>query len=131
MSVSDSIIGEDIYDVDILLKRLYFLRREKAVEEGRLLINPSAPSRFHSIFLTAEENLSYWIAMVGEESYTIYSMELEGNIFVSSDDYLPEYYFPHGIQVQLSENYWKPVMKQLIPHKEYLFQGESKIIKEQ
>lgn len=48
-------------DFNIKLKRYYFLRREYALEEGRKLFNPTAPSRLHSIFLTSILDLQYWL----------------------------------------------------------------------
>lgn len=121
------IVGTDIkYDFNLLLKRYYFLRREKALEEGRKIFNPTAPSRFHSLFLTNEYDMNYWIKCIGYDSYKIFLMELNGNLFVSSDEYFPNYNLTYDIQVEQSKAYWKP--KILTIRKEFLFQGESKII---
>lgn len=125
-----NLIDDNIsHDFDELLNRYYFLRREKALEEGRKLFNPHAPSRLHSIFLTDEYSKDYWIKKVGgDELFQTFLLEFDGNIFVSSDDVFPDYNFMFDIQVEQSKEYWKPKIKQLLIHKEFVFQGNIKII---
>lgn len=116
-------------EFDRLLRRCYFLRREQALEEGRKIFAPDAPSRLHSIFLTDIYDLYYWKKIVGDTSFKIFLLELEGNLFVSSDKYFPSSDLMYDIQVERSQQYWKPKIQKLTPHKEFIFQGKGKIIK--
>ena len=72
-----------------MLKGSYFLRREKALEEGRKLFNSTAPCRFHSIFSSNKIDLYYWEKIFGECSFNRFLVELDGNIFISSDRFFP------------------------------------------
>lgn len=67
--------------------------------------------------------------MVGDNSFKIFLLKLEGNLFISSDEYFPNPKLMFDIQVEQSKEYWKPKIKKLSPHKEFIFQGESTIIK--
>lgn len=124
-SVEDNMHDE----FDQILGQYYFLRREKALEEGRKIFAPSAPSRLHSIFLTDQFNLHYWKIMVGDNSFKTFLLELEGNLFASSDNFFPSPKLMLDIQVEQSKNYWRPKVKTLTPHNEFVFQGTSKIVK--
>ena len=126
---SNHFVEDDMQDqFDQILNRYYFLRREKALEEGRKIFCPNAPSRLHSIFLTDQLNLYYWKKLVGDHSFKVFLLELEGNLFVSSDKYFPSPKLTFNLQVEKSKEYWKPKIKKLTPHKEFIFQGEGKII---
>lgn len=116
-------------DFNLLLDRCYFFRREKALEEGRKIFNPSAPSRFHSIFLTDRLNINYWQKLIGDLSFETFLLELDGKTFTSSDDLFPKQELVFEFQVEQSEKYWRPKQKMLTLHKEVLFQGEAKIIR--
>ncbi len=56
-------------------------------------------------------------------------MELEGNTFISSDDFFPDGRDIIEKQVEESKKYWQPKIKKLTLHKEILFQGRAKITK--
>lgn len=111
-----------------LINNYYFLRREKAMEEGRKIFASDAPSRFYSLYLTDKNNLNYWIKKIGANSYKVFLLETEGREFVSSDQYFPDCTRPFEVQVEQSKEYWQPKIKKLTPHQEILFQGVSKII---
>ena len=115
-------------DFDQILNSYYLLRREKALEEGRRLFNPSAPCRYNSIFLCNGLDLYYWSKMIGGHSFDKFLLELEGNIFMSSDVYFPEQKLITANQVEESINYWQP-KKKCLSRNEYLFQGTARIIK--
>jgi len=70
-----------------LAQNLYIFRREKALEEGRKLYNPDAPSRLHAIYLTNFESLQYW--QVNVNMGKVFSVDVRGQIFVSSDILFP------------------------------------------
>jgi len=72
----------------------------------------------HSIFLTDEFNLHYWEKVVGDNSFPTFLLELEGNLFVSSDKFFPSPKSMLDVQVEQSKDYWKPKIKKLTPNKE-------------
>ena len=111
------------------LRSYYFLRREFALEEGRKIYNPSAPSRFHSIFLTDHSNIQYWINRVGNDEYRIYNLVVSGNLFQSVDSLYPSGDLTLERQVEQSKNYWKPKIKAYGKRREFIFQGEAQIIR--
>lgn len=111
------------------LRNYYFLRREFALEEGRKLYNPSAPSRFQSIFLTDKSNMCYWINQVGNGEYKIYNLIVSGNLFQSTDSLYPRVDSSFESQVEKSKKYWKPKLKAYGKRREFLFQGEVQMIK--
>lgn len=127
---SKDVVSEDIsYDFDKMLNSYYFLRREKALEEGRKMFNPSVPSRLHSLFCTEKSDIAYWSKMIGGNLFKIFSLELDGNIFLSSDLFLPDKNLLYDIQVEKSKLYWKANINSGDLRKEYLFRGKVKIIK--
>lgn len=124
-----NLVDDSLYEDFVkLLNCYYILRREKALEEGRRLYAPGAPSRMHSIYLTDVDSLHYWKNVVGNGSCKIFLLELDGNLFVSSDKYFPDSNLFFDNQVELSKEYWKPKVKSLTP-REYVFQGRANIVK--
>lgn len=111
-----------------ILKGYYFLRREKALEEGRKLFNPTAPCRFHSIFLSNKIDLYYWEKIFGGCSFNRFLVEVEGNIFMSSDRFFPDETLLFDNQVERSKEYWVRKTKSLIRN-EFIFQESAKILK--
>lgn len=109
------------------LNHFYFLRREMALEEGRKIYAQTAPSRIHCLFLTDDMDLEYWKSIVGKNEYVTYLLELEGELFVSSDRYFPDSTLLLEQQIEKSKEYWQP--KSLSIRKEYLFQGKARIVK--
>lgn len=110
-----------------LLHCCYSLRRERALEEGRKIFALNCPSRMHSIFLTGKSDLSYWENCVGNQSFHTFSLNCNGNLFVSSDSFFPQYTLLFDKQVEQSKIYWNPEIEK-VKHKEILFQGTAKII---
>lgn len=114
--------------MDEILNHFYFIRRERALEDGRLLFAPDSPSRLHSLFFTDKQNLSYWIACIKTDNSKIFLLDLEGTFFESSDKYFPNPLLNLSAQVEQSKAYWKPERKKLTLHKEFLFQGKGRIL---
>jgi len=108
---------------NIFLNQLYFLRREKALEMGRLIYKSDAPSRYHSLYLSNESDLSHWQQIVGKKLYDSYLLELDGKIFETSDELFPRTDLPLEAQIEEARKYWQPNLKRT-RHKEYLFQGK-------
>lgn len=127
---------QDIYtkrdhDIFNMLKCLYFIRREQALEEGRKIFASHAPSRLHSIFLSDSRDLSYWKSHVGADSYRVLSLAVDGNIFMSSDDFFPSPFLLLDRQVEETKKYWRPKTLRKKLRKEYIFQGQVQIIGEE
>ncbi len=129
MKFRGAVPKEKEVNFDILLDHYYFLRREKAMEEGRKYYAPMAPSRLHAIFLSNARDLLYWENQVGNFSFRTYKVSLEGNLFMSSDDYFPNSNLLYEQQVEESKYYWQPKVKKLL-RKEYLFQGTCHVLDE-
>lgn len=104
----------------------HILRRELALEEGRKIYNNSAPSRLHSVYLTDEESLYYWVQYVGICG-RLFELKVDGEIFESSDYLFPDIKASFEEQVVNSKNYWKPKKLSISMPKEYLFQGKIEI----
>lgn len=111
-----------------ILANLYFYRREMAMEEARKKYAPHAPSRMHCLYLTDESDLPYWQGIVGDGQYEIFEIDASGNIFATSDYYLPNMQDPYAKQLISSKTYWNPTLIRLFP-KEYLFQGTCHVLK--
>lgn len=122
-------VEENLRDEFLKLLNLYYaLRREQALEEGRKLFAPNAPSRFNALFFTDESNIAYWKKIVGDDSYNVYMVELCGNIFASADDFFPDSHLMLDLQIEKSKSYWQPDMKKYALNKEYLFQGRCQVV---
>ena len=106
--------------------------REMILEEVRREFYPTLPSRYSCIWLTDEECLEYWKKQLNvKDKYEIFKVEAIGNIFVSRDFLLPGIHLPHGSMYKLAHGYWNPSEENLrnVKDKEYLFEGELKLIK--
>lgn len=108
------------------LNSYYIFRRELALEEGRKIYNNLAPSRLHSIYLTDEKSLYYWVQYVGLCSRLL-EVEVTGEIFESSDWLFPDIKSSFESQVKKSKKYWQPKELTYRMPKEYLFQGNIKV----
>ena len=104
----------------------YMFRRELALEEGRKLYNSEAPSRLHAIYLSDEDSLYHWAQYIGICS-SLFEVEVEGDIFVSSDFLFPDIKAPFEEQVISSKEYWQPKKLMKTSPKEYLVQGKIRI----
>ncbi len=129
MKFKDQVAPDFLPKFDKLLNCFYFLRREKALEEGRLIFAPDVPSRVHSVFLSDSSDLAYWANLVGDNSYDIFEVNADGNLFVSSDIFFPEQNLLFDLQVEKSREYWQPKIKELNRRREYVFQGTIDLIK--
>lgn len=112
------------------MRGLSIKNREEALEEVRLENYPNLPSRYHSIWVCDEKSLSFWITKLRRES-TIYKLLLNGELFKSSDLFLPDDGETKENQKLQADNYWNPRFTNDEQEKkaEYLFQGEVKVLK--
>lgn len=106
-------------------------KRELALEECRKQFYPELPSRLHSIWVAEEKQLPFWKEQFNENDTELFELELNGNLFKSSDKFLPnDYLRMHEINEQ-SKKYWDPKFEteEEDNKAEYLFQGKVKILK--
>ena len=137
---------KELSDDDFVCKGLYLLQllkdsrnklgdlgimnREEALEEVRKEKYSDLPSRYHSIWVCDEDSLNFWINKLSKD-VTIYKLLLNGNLFKSSELFLPYDGETKEKQKIESEKYWNPVFdsEESLIRKEYLFQGKAKVLK--
>lgn len=113
------------------IRNLSLKNREEALEEARQENYPNLPSRYHSIWVCDEKSLDFWITKLRGDS-TIYKVLLDGELFKSSDSFLPEDGEKKANQKEEAYKYWNPKFTDEDQEKktEYLFQGYVRIIEE-
>ena len=118
-------------DSMIKIRNLSLKNREEALEEIRKEKYPNLPSRYHCIWVCNEKSLDFWIAKLRKDSI-IYKVELDGELFKSSDSFLPEDGEKKENQKIEADKYWNPKFTDYDQERtaEYLFQGKVKIIEE-
>ena len=106
--------------------------RELIMEEVRVKYFPTRPSRQTCMWLTDERSLPYWEHILNKVSNkSIYELEVEGNIFVSTGDLIPTGHYPHDIMYEEAMKYWNPSEEylQYRVDKEYLVTGRAKVLR--
>lgn len=96
---------------------------EAALEICRRQQFPMLPSRLHSIWVTDKDGLDFWLQQLSGRE--IFELDLTGELFKSSDIFIPDDNLTLEEAVRQSENYWDPVFTpEAEERKEYLFQGK-------
>lgn len=107
--------------------------REMILEEVRRESYPTLPSRYKCIWLTDEEGIEFWIPEIIKKDgkYEIYKVNADGNLFLSTNTLLPDCYLKNKAMYEQAHKYWNPNPEYLktAKDKEYLFEGELKLIK--
>ena len=106
--------------------------REYILENIRLQYYPDRPSRFKCIWLTDEESLDRWYKIIDRHNagFSIYEMDVEGNVFKSADHLLPQPCWSNGLIEEVAHKYWNPKESDLTKNdREYLFEGRARVIK--
>lgn len=118
---------EDSYRI---INGIIILNRERALEEYRKLYYPDLPSRLHSIWLSDKDSLDFWKMELNENS-TLFELCVSGNIFKSSDWFIPKDQLSVLEMYENAKYYWNPNFDSVQDEKrnEYLFQGNIKILK--
>ena len=114
-----------------IIKNSNLSRREKIIEEYRLNYYPNLPSRYHSIWLADEKSLEFWLKELNKRDYfNLFKVEVTGNLFKSSDMFIPDDILTNDEMYEYTEKYWNPIFTEDIEEKraEYLFQGKVKIL---
>lgn len=103
--------------------------REMNLEEYRKKCTPHLPSRLHSIWVTDAENLKFWEDQLSKTvSLALFKLSLSGNLFKSSDVFIPDDELCMNDMYLSSENYWNPTFQDSAEKIEYLFHGNVKIL---
>ena len=118
-----------LWDSYVRLFNLSLKNREEALEEVRQEKYPNLPSRYHSIWVCDESQLGFWKEQLQIESIVL-KLLLNGNLFKSSDMFLPNDGDYKEQQKKDAYKYWEPIFN--TPEEEakaeYLFQGKVKIL---
>ena len=104
--------------------------RELMLEKYRKENNPKLPSRLHSIWLADKESLNFFKEQLnGGRNLTLYRVSVTGNLFKSSDSFIPDDELTAKEMYQVSSKYWNPVFSEDdLCKAEYLFQGKVKVL---
>jgi hypothetical protein len=106
-------------------------KREHLLEEYRLKNYPLLPSRYHSIWLADEVSLDFWKEQLSKKDILkLCKLKVTGELFKSSDLFLPDFALPMEEMYKEAEKYWNPDFSNEAAHNkvEYLFQGKVKIL---
>lgn len=104
-------------------------KREQALEAYRLQNASAKPSRLHSVYLTDEKGIEFWIKNFGAKDLELYRVEAEGNIFKSSDYLMPDEKYSYEKTFNESYKYWNPDFSKIEEDRnEYLVQGKVKVL---
>lgn len=117
-----------------IIKGANLYRREKIMEEYRLEHCPNIPSRYHSIWLADEKSLDFWLKELNKFDYfNLFKVEVTGNLFKSSDMFIPDDILTNEEMYEFAKKYWNPIFTENIEEKraEYLFQGKVKILEKE
>ncbi len=108
-------------------------RRETILEEVRYKNYPTRPSRRSCMWLTDEECIDSWITLLEEKgtNYTVFEMNLDGNVFCSTDELLPHQESRIKEIEEQAKKYWNPTKEDLEKSikREYLFEGIARVKK--
>lgn len=120
-------------DASHFLYGVCLFKREMALEEVRKQKYPNLPSRKHSIWLCDEQGVEFWkdqISNKGEIQTDLYKVLVTGNLFKSSDEFIPDSNLNYEDILKQCEDYWNPNFEdeKRKERAEYLFQGKVKIL---
>jgi len=104
--------------------------REYVLEEVRKQYFNSLPSRLHSIWVCEKSQLDFWKNSL-KGTRILYKVKLNGVLFHSSDDFLPNETLTISEMMEDAKRYWDPHFQteEEKLNSEYLFQGEVKVMK--
>lgn len=116
-----------------IIYEMNIFKRELALEEIRAEKHPELPSRKHSIWLCNENGIDFWqtqISQKGEQPPQLFKVSVTGNLFKSSDSFIPDDDINFETSLAAAERYWNPNFETEEQEKkaEYLFQGRVKVL---
>ncbi len=106
--------------------------REMILEEVRFRYFNDLPTRRSCMWLTDEESLEKWYKLLKYgDGYSLYEVDVDGNLFISTNELLPQTHCSRDLMYKAAYDYWKPTKEDLkdAKDKEYLFEGEVKILR--
>ena len=109
----------------------YLIRdREYILESIRQKYYPDLPSRYNSVWVCDEKSKDFWSTHL-HDNKVLYSVSLTGNLFKSSDEFIPDYRLPLYVMEELAHKYWNPKFEtdEQLDKAEYLFQGTATVLK--
>lgn len=115
-----------------IIQNANICRREYLLEKYRQKYYPNIISRYHTLWLTDENSLEYWKKIFKDEKkLLLFELQVTGEIFKSSDEFIPSKHLNMEEMYKASEKYWNPDFSNEKANKktEYLFQGKVKILK--
>ena len=109
-----------------IITKANMYNRELMLEQYRKENNSKLPSRLHSIWLADKESLNFWKEQLnGGRNLTLYRVSITGNLFKSSDSFIPDDELTAKEMYEVSSKYWNPVFSEDdLCKAEYLFQGK-------
>ena len=127
----------DLKTIEYLLKdslniitNTNIFNRELMLEDFRKDNFPNLPSRLHSIWVTDDKSLDFWEKqMSNNKKLVLYRVLLTGNMFKSSDTFIPDNNLTVKEMYEKSFKYWNPSFSEEdLCKAEYLFQGKVKVL---
>ncbi len=113
-----------------LILQMSIYNRELALERYRLEHCPELPSRLHSLWFCDQDGLDFWKNQLGEEcKLQLFRVSLDGELFCSSDYWLPNRKLCVDQMYQEASLYWNPPYTEA-SDREYLFQGKVKVLEQ-
>lgn len=115
-------------DSSAIITKANMYNRELMLEKYRKEHNHDLPSRLHSIWLADKESLNFWKGQFSGK-LKLYRVSVTGNLFKSSDSFIPDDELTAKEMYETSSNYWNPTFKEEdLCKAEYLFQGKVKVL---
>lgn len=104
--------------------------REIILEDVRRELFPDRVSRYTCAWLTDEQFLEGWVQelTVKNDPIEIYRVDIDGNLFMSSDSLLPDMYLPSHMMYNQAIDYWNPSPIYLNQGREYLLEGKMNLV---
>ena len=130
-----------LLDINPFVKYYYYLKMALilcvSMDEYLLFLRyknyPTRPSRRSCMWLTDEECIDSWITLLEEKgtNYNVFEMNLDGNIFCSTEELLPRQESRIKEIEEQAKKYWNPTKEDLEKSikREYLFEGIARVKK--
>ena len=106
--------------------------RELILEEVRCKCFDDKPSRYSCMWLTDESSLDSWYKLLlNKNEYQLFEMEVDGNIYVSTNELLPVCFHSYNLMYKEAYDYWNVNYNDIKNRsdKEYLLEGSAKILR--
>ena len=110
VQMNEKLYIQFLKDAEYIIKFANVFKRELALEIIRKEKYPNLPSRSHSIWLCDKEGLDFWKKELSTEKIKLdlYKVLLNGNLFKSSDAFLPSSNSNYNSNLIEADNYWNP-----------------------